>query len=80
MSTPARPTPISTSVAPAVASTRCMRERGRRAEDAARVAELVERGVPLTGAERELEQPGRRDREQREPEAEADALGGACPG
>ena len=53
-------------------------ERGRRAENAPGVAELVERGVPLTGAEGQLEETGRGDREQREPQGQADALGG-CP-
>ena len=53
-------------------------ERRRSAENSSRVAELVERGVPLTGAECQLEETGRGEREQRETQGQADALGG-CP-
>ena len=49
-------------------------ERDRGAHVATRVLELVERCAPGVGAERQLEQPRRGDREQREPQAQAQSL------
>ena len=50
------------------------RKRRGGAKESASVTELVECGVPLAGAERQLEETGRGDREQCEPQGQANAL------